>query len=255
MPLSHTLKIIRLQTLASLRTEAVRTHLSVLWWVIEPVLYMLTFYIVFGLIFERGGEGYVGVLLIGLVMWRWFDSTVRNATTIVGKYAALMHQVYLPKTIFPAVLVSVNTIKATIIIALLLVFLVFYGVIPGISWAYLPIVLLIQLCFIAGMTFLLASISPFLPDLQIVVTNLLTFLFFMSGVFFDLSAVPEQYVPWLKLNPMMVLIDSYRQILLYATTPDWFALLVVLFISCVFFAIGLNIFKRFDYRYPKMVSP
>ncbi len=254
MTLSHYINIILLQTVANLRTEAVRTHLSVLWWVIEPILYMLTFYIVFGLIFERGGEGYIAVLLIGLVVWRWFDSTVRNSTTIVSQHLSLMHQVYLPKYIFPSVLILVNTVKAMLIVLLLIGFLLLYGVTPSETWVALPIMILIQFLFIACMTMLLASLAPFLPDLQVIVTNLLTFMFFMSGVFFDLSSIPEEYVPALKLNPMLNIIDSYRSILLNNEWPDWGILSLILLFSLAGIAVAIAIFNRYDYLYPKLVS-
>ncbi|HIB76240.1 MAG TPA: ABC transporter permease, partial [Flavobacteriales bacterium] len=61
-----------------LRSEVSQNHLSLLWWVLEPVLYMTVFYLVFGLLLKRGGgPEYVPFLLTGLASWKWFDSAVR----------------------------------------------------------------------------------------------------------------------------------------------------------------------------------
>lgn len=254
MPFTHYISLILYQTYANLRTEAVRTYISVFWWVLEPVLYMITFYLVFGIIFQRGGEGYVAFLLCGLVVWKWFDSTVRNSCHIIASYASLMQQVYLPKFIFPMVLLLVNTSKAMLILLLFLIFLLFYGQEPTQSWLALPIVIIVQFLFIAAVTGLLSCMAPFLPDMQLIVSNIMTLLFFLSGILFDLSSIPERYAFYFRLNPMMTLIDCYRQVLLEGQWPDWGSLFVILIASLFGLTIAVTLFRKFDHTYPKIVS-
>ncbi|OBX34299.1 hypothetical protein A8U91_03352 [Halomonas elongata] len=69
----------------NLKSEASQNHLRYLWWILDPVLYMTVFYVVFGLLMERGGEGFIAYLLTGLVPFQWFAKTVQHTSnSIVG---------------------------------------------------------------------------------------------------------------------------------------------------------------------------
>ncbi|MEM1412169.1 MAG: ABC transporter permease, partial [Pseudomonadota bacterium] len=86
---------------ADMRAEANRSYLGILWWVIEPILYLLVFYLVFDLGLRRGGEHFAATLLTGLVVWKWFDASVRSAAMVLPENRGLMRQVYLPKLLLP----------------------------------------------------------------------------------------------------------------------------------------------------------
>jgi len=100
---------------------------------------------------------------------------------------------------------------------------------------------------------LCATVIPFVPDLKWVVDNGLTMMFFLSGVFFDISAFPEKFQFWLRLNPMAVLIDGYRSVLLLGQMPDWGQLFWVLLFSCILIVSAVRVFNRNDRIYPKLV--
>ena len=68
------LELVWYKAYADLRAEAARAYLGVLWWVLEPLLYICVFYVVFGILLDRGGQGFVSFMLCGLVVWRWFSS-------------------------------------------------------------------------------------------------------------------------------------------------------------------------------------
>ena len=206
----HYAEIVWYKAIAELRAEAARFYLGFLWWVFEPMLYMSAFYVVFGIIFERGREGYVPFMLCGLVVWKWFGSTITVCSNSIAANAGLMQQVYLPKYIFPAIVVVISTIKFLVVFILLMVFLVIYGYHPAASWLCLPVLIGLQLFLIAAVGGVIASLVPFVPDFRLILDNLIMLLFFMSGVFFDVSKAPVGIQHLLKLNPMAVLIEDYR---------------------------------------------
>jgi len=236
-----------------LMAEARRGYMGMLWWVFEPIMSMSVFYVVFGLIFKRGGEGFVPFLLCGLVLWKWFDACVRQGAGSIQGNRLLIGQVYLSKCIFPAVVVVVNSAKFLIVFILFLVFLLIYGVHPSVAWVWIPLLLLTQLMLIMAASFLVAAVVPFLPDIKILVDNALTLLFFMSGVFFDVSHAPVKFQHYLDMNPVAVLIHSWRQVLLEGVSPDWMAVGTVAVIALLFFAIALLLIKRWDRLYPKVL--
>jgi lipopolysaccharide transport system permease protein len=247
------LDLIWYKVYAELSAEAARTFLGILWWLIEPVLYMSVFYLIFGVLFQRGGEDFVYFLLIGLVVWKWFDSAIRSGMVSLQTNAAVIQQVYQPKYIFPVIVVLINTAKFLLVLLLLLLFLLISGKPVSITWLALLPLIGVQFVLIVGITSVCATVIPFVPDLKLVVDNGLTMLFFLSGVFFDISAVPEHFQVWLRLNPMAVLIENYRSVLLLEQMPDWGQLFWVLLFSCMLVATALRVFTRYDRIYPKLV--
>lgn len=247
------LDLIWYKVYAELSAEAARTWLGILWWVIEPVLYMSVFYLIFGIIFQRGGEGFVYFLLVGLVVWKWFDSSIRGGMVSLPANAAVIQQVYQPKLIFPVIVLLINTTKFLLVMLLLLLFLLIAGKPLTVTWLALLPLIGIQFVLTIGIASLCATVIPFVPDLKWVVDNGLTVMFFLSGVFFDISNVPDKFHAWLMLNPMAVLIDSYRSALLLGQMPDWGRLSWVLLFSCVLIVIAVRIFNRFDRVYPKLI--
>ena len=124
--------IIQYKTYAELKAESQRYYLGFLWWLIEPVIYMLVFYFVFGILFQRGTEDFVVFLLTGLVFWHWFQSTVMQGVDTLQANRVLYNQVFVPKYLFPAVVMLKNSAKFGVVLAVLLLFLLVYGIEPSV---------------------------------------------------------------------------------------------------------------------------
>ena len=237
---------------SDLRTEMARRFLGFLWWIIEPVMYMATFYVVFGLALRQGGPDYVPFLLSGMIAWKWFDGSVRQAGSSLAMNAGLVQQVYVPKYLFPLIQILSNTFKFLIVLILLLVFLLATGKKPGLTWLAIIPVFLTQLIFIIAIGFLLAAVIPFVQDLKQVVDNLLMLMMFMSGIFFNAEHIPDSMRFAFELNPMAVLIGAYRAILLDGQWPNWGHLGYSLLVSLPLLLIAGMIFRRFERHYPKL---
>lgn len=250
----HYLEILFFKTYADLRAEAAKTYLSFVWWILDPVLYMLVFYVVFGLLFQRGnGPEYIPFLLCGVTVWKWFDSTVRTGAVAIQTNVNLMSQVFIPKIIFPSISILNNTVKFLFVLVILLIFLQIYGV--GISLAYLsiPILFIVQLLFISACTLLLAAFVPFMPDIMMFVSYALTLLLFLSGIFYSVDRIPEAYQNYFYINPMVSIIEAYRDVLLHAKWPNWQALSYIALFSCLGVWLSWRIIARFERVYPKII--
>ncbi|MCK5876952.1 MAG: ABC transporter permease [Candidatus Marithrix sp.] len=246
-------ELIIYKTYADLRAETERTYLGFLWWIFEPILYMSVFYVFFELLLKQGTPDYVPFLLIGLTAWQWLKSCLSHgAETILGA-TGLMQQIHLPKVIFPIILVLTDTVKFLFILALLLIFLWGYGYSINITYLALPALLIIQLLFTMALVLFLAAIVPFLPDLRFVVENILLALFFMSGVMIRSDIVPEAYQTLYYSNPIVIIIESYRDILMYNTWPNGSALIIIGIISLIGIWLGTKLIARFEYIYPKIM--
>jgi lipopolysaccharide transport system permease protein len=249
------IELILYKTYADLTAEASQTYLSFLWWIVEPLLYMTVFYFVFGLLFQRGGGAdYIPFLLCGLTFWKWFDSTVRVGSNSIIINANLMRQVYVPKIVFPTITILQNTVKFSIILALLLGFLKLYGINMGATYICLPALILVQLLFIAACTYLLCAIVPFVPDIAQFIGNGMVLLMFLSGIFYPIENIPHAYQNYFYLNPMAILLEAYRDTMLYARWPNWTALGWVSLASIAGMWAAYKILFKFDRTYPRLAG-
>lgn len=250
--LSRYVELILYKTYADLRAETARTYLGFLWWIFEPIMYMSVFYVVFGLMLGHKTDNYVPFLLVGLTVWQWFKSCLSHgANTIIGAIY-ITRQVYLPKIIFPIVLILTDTVKFFFIFALLVIFLWLNGF--GVTYHYLGLIVLffVQILFTMGFTFLLAATVPFVPDLRFIVENILMAVFFASGVFMSVDIVPEHYQFYYYLNPMVSIIEGYRNVLMYEQWPDWSSLFIITLFSLVVIGLSAFMIRKFEYVYPKV---
>ena len=114
----HEKSFVIYKALANLRTEIAKTYLSFSWWILEPLLSMSVFYIVFGLLIPRKIEHFVPFLLVGLISWQWFANTIKHCMNSISGNGRLMTQVYVPKMIFPSVVIVMDFIKFLLVFLL-----------------------------------------------------------------------------------------------------------------------------------------
>ena len=250
---SHYLGFIWYRSLAQLRSESSRAYLGYLWWVLEPLLYLIVFYVVFALVLNRGDANYVQELLVGLVVWKWFDGSVRSSMDVIAQNAALIDKVYLPKIIFPSIAVLSNGIKFSLVLALLLLYSLVLGNGISIHWLALPLLIIVQSLMVYSASCLVAAITPFLPDIKMIFDKLMTLLFFLSGIFYTAESIPESIRGYFLLNPAFSLIEIYRNVLINHQWPSLSAAAYICLLSAIVLTIAIIILRRFDRVYPRLI--
>jgi lipopolysaccharide transport system permease protein len=239
---------------ADLCSEARRYYISYLWWVLEPVLEMLIFYLVFAVLLQRGGPNFVQFLLVGLVIWKWFQTTVIHCGNSIVNSRGLIRQAAIPKVFFPSVIILTDTFKAMIAFAMVLVFLALTGFTPNPAYAALPLLFLAQLSLIMAVGLAFAALTPFFPDFVLIISHLLRLTFYLSGIFFDPHKIPEPYRAWFFLNPMARLIEDYRGIVLHQRWPDPVPLLIIGTASVLVTIWVWRFIRRHNTVYPRIVA-
>jgi len=245
--------IIRYKARADLASDSLKTWAGILWWILDPVLMMLVFYVVFSVLRQRGDD-FVQFLLIGLVIWQWFAGSVTNGGNSIVQAKGLIKQIYLPKEIFPLVGILTDGFKFTIVFVLLLVFLWISGFPATSLYLWLPFLMLAQLMLIIGVVFATSALVPFAPDIMFVVRHTIRLMFFLSGIFFTADQIPEQYLKYYYANPMANLIEGYRDVLMYGRVPDADRLILISVTSFAVFLLGWWMIRHFDRTYPKIIN-
>lgn len=250
----HYLQLALLRGWADFRAEASRTWLGVLWWIADPLLNMVVLYIVFGVFFQRRTPNFVPFLLIGLVFWRYFNVTVMNMGASILNNVGMIRQVALPKLLFPMITLVTCTLEFFFTLLLLAAILILYRIplSPVILWW--PLVFGVQVLVVLGCGLTLAAFTPFVPDLNKMVNQLMRILFYMSGIFYDVRNLPERARELLVLNPMVVLIDAHRACLMDQRIPEWQSLTWIALASLAGILFGWVCIRQFNPLYAKRIA-
>lgn len=237
----------------NLKSEANRNYLSYAWWLIEPLAYMTVFYLIFGMLLQRGEEGYIAYLLTGLVPFQWFAKTVSYTAGSIVAGRGLMHKVRVSPLFFPLVGVVQNLGKQFSVFAMLFLFLILYGLPPTIHWLAIIPVVVVQFLLITVVSCLVAMVIPFLRDLHNLVPTGIQFIMFASGIFYSVDRIPEQWKTLFFLNPMANLLHQYRQVFLEASWPDWTALFYLTVSTIALFLLTLYLYKLLEDKFARVV--
>ena len=250
----RTLELVWVKASLNLRSEASIPYLSYAWWIIEPVLQMAIYYLVFAYLLKQGGHDYVPFLLTGLIPWIWFGRSVSHAqgSIIQGKY--LMNQVHIPKIFFPLTFILQDAIKQIIVFILLLIFLVLYGYEFSFGLLWVIPVILVQFLLILAFALTVSVIVPFVRDFSFVIETGLQIMMFCSGIFFNYKSIPAMETKIFFINPMAIILSSYREILMYNNVPNIKLLSCVVVLSLMMISVALYAFKKLEFIFPRVVQ-
>ncbi|GAA4868548.1 ABC transporter permease [Serinicoccus chungangensis] len=197
-----------------------------LWLIGVPILQGLAYYLIFGLILNtsRGIENFTGFLLIGVFLFRFTTTSMQQGIAVMSQSRGMTGAFSFPRAAVPLSVLLREALSMLPVLATLVLLLL--TVPPGTqvtwTWALFPLVFGLQVLFNAGIVMYTARLGSALPDLRHVVAFLARLWFYMSGVFFSLDRFVSEGV-WLSVlqaNPLYMVLDMSRDLLLYGTVPD-----------------------------------
>lgn len=245
------LELLLFKSYCDLKAENADLRLGFLWWILEPMLQMVIFYVVFELFLHRGTEHFIVFLLIGQVLWRWFQLSFARASRVLAININLIQQVYIPKSFFATSVLLNQTAKFLITLGILLPGMWAFGYHPNMAYVHLPLLFAATFFFIAGTVYMMAAIQPFFPDLRMLQEYGLRGLMFLSGVFYEGSKLPESVQKWFYLNPLAGILEAWRAVLINASAPDYGMVLYAAVLGVVFTLLGKMLFRKFNTLYPR----
>ena len=247
------LSLIWVKAVFHLRSEMRRNYLSFGWWVIEPLMYMAVYQLVFDVLLNRGGEHYSVLLMTGLIPWMWSLKAIVSSSGSILAGQGLMLQVGVHPIVFPMVMFVQASVRQIPVFLLLIGFVWFNGFGPGMHWFALIPIMMVQLLFTAGASLLVAAVIPYVRDLSNLVPTGLTLLMFLSGIFYDYRSIDEKWHGLFMLNPVAFLIKSYREVLMEQQMLDWSGLAVRGAVCALVCGVLVMLYHRLRYVYPRVV--
>ncbi len=239
---------------SGLKAEHRNSYLGYFWWLLDPLLNVLVYYFLVVIVLERGGENYPLFLVIGLVAWRWISTTINASSRSILRYSSIVNQVALPKAIFPLSFTLTQLFNFMFGLIVIAIFLIIYGVIPTVHVFYLPLIIVIQLTAHIALGLVLGYITIFVRDIENLMTYITRIFFYASPIIWEggrllrSGKVPDWLVPFIEYNPVAILVESYRDILMHHQAPDLVALGVLFVISIVVIIYMLNYYSKNEHK-------
>lgn len=240
--------------IATIKAEAKQTYIGYLWLLLDPLMFIGVYYVVFGQILGNKAPNFIVFLLVGILAFQWFQSSISQGAASIFNAGGLIKQIKLNKLIFPTSKIIHNFWQ--FIFVFITYCLLVYGFTEAkISYHFLsiPLIILTQIVVITGITFMLAAYYPFFPDIKHIIQPILRAILFLSGVFFPVEKVPDELRFYFFLNPMANLIEAYRDAMLNNVWPDFNALTKMLVIFLVLIFLGHYLIRKNDSAYAKVI--
>ena len=221
--------------------------LGFLWTYINPLCQVIVYSIVFRIIFRVNIEKFYLYLIIGMMPWTFFSSSVQGGTTCIRAQSDMVKKIYFPREVIPISYVTSTFVNMLLsfIIVFLAVMVSGFGISFKVIW-YLPLIMIIQYIFVLGLALIVSSITVYFRDLEQIVSVLMMAWIYVTPIMYNVEYVPDAYRKYIVLNPMTPIVEIYHQVLYYRMTPTRNYLLLACGASLLSFVIGVVLFACID---------
>jgi lipopolysaccharide transport system permease protein len=241
--------------LRNLKLRYKQTALGAAWAVLQPLLTMAVFAVIFGRLARLGSDGlpYPVFALAALVPWTYFANALTQAGNSLVDQHQLLTKVYFPRLLLPLAAVIAGLADLAIAFALLVVVLAWYGIAPSIRLLALPAFVLLAVASAIAPGVWLAALNVRYRDVRYVIPFLVQIWLFATPVAYSSSLVPERWRPLYGLNPMAGVVDGFRWMVAPGGSTLGAGLAASIAAVTILLSAGLYFFRRMERTFADVV--
>jgi lipopolysaccharide transport system permease protein len=243
-------ELIRNLVARDLKVRYRNSFLGFAWCLLNPLLMMAVFTVVFTVLMKSNIPNFPVFILIGLLAWNLNTTSVMGAVNSIVGNSGLVMKVYFPREILPVSVVLSNTVNFLLALIVLFAMIFVFGINLSASILFLPIILIVQLTFSLGLALFLSALTVFYRDVGIIMETLILAWFFLTPVFYRMEDLIPQYARLMYIaNPMASIISAYRDVLYHGGMPGLDFLSRTFATSLVILIGGYWFFRRTSKRF------
>lgn len=236
-----------------LKVRYKNTVLGYLWSVANPMAFALTFFVAFKHALRVDIPNYILFLLVGLFPWQFFSNAVGQAPSMFLANANIIKKVKFPRFLLVLGLVGNHAFHFFLTIPILLIFMIYYQVnLTYILIIGIPILFFNQLLLIIGLSLFISSLNLYFRDMENLTQVLVNLLFYLTPILYKREMVPMEYQIFLTLNPMVKVIELWRDLIL-ANELYWDTFFESFIINVIVCLIGVLTYKKLERRFAEIV--
>ena len=241
------------------------TLLGNVWWILDPLLQMLVYWVLVGVILERDRYPDFPLFIFAAILpWKWFDSSVKSGRYAIIGSERLIKQINFPKLVLPlSSALSQVVAFAFGLVPLTLLMLLFYSDRMSLWLLSIPLIAVVQLVFTLALSIAISAVNVFYRDIGNFMRHAMRFWFYLSPTLYGIDQVKRIAADkpivgpvidvWYAINPFTYLLGAYRAAIYEGVSPHWGALGILLLVSLVLLALAVLLFKRLEPSFAKVL--
>jgi lipopolysaccharide transport system permease protein len=240
-------------TITDLKIKYQSSVLGFAWSLLNPLLMMLILYFVFANVFRFNQEHFALYILIGIMAWRFLANGTSSAMgSIVGR-PSLVTKIYIPRHILVLATTLSCFISSLLEFCILIPLLFIFGATITPYIFFLPLAHGIFFFIVYGLSLMLAALYVYYRDLSQIWDVVMQLGFFLSPICYPIKIIPPQYLTFYVLNPVTILIETYRNFLLYGVPPGLRSIGYLLISAFILMMAGRAVFNRLERRFAEVI--
>jgi lipopolysaccharide transport system permease protein len=241
--------------LSSIRTEFrarfIRSRLGGLWMIIHPLTQVAIYALVLAGMMGARLQGmannkfaYALYLLSGMLAWSLFSEVISRCLTLFIDNGNLLKKIVFPHICLPLIVTGSALFNNLLLFLAIIVLFGLFGHVPGAQIAWVPLLMLVTLALALGIGLILGVLNVFIRDVGQVVPVVLQLGFWFTPIVYAPNVVPEAFRPFLHVNPMATIVQSFQNTMVFNTSPHFVGLAWLVLLTLLLLAGAFIMFRR-----------
>lgn len=224
-----------------------QTILGFAWAILNPLVQIVIFTVIFGKIAKISTEGIPYILFssVAIIPWTYMAQSMTQSSQSLVQNQGMLGKIYFPRLIYPMISVLSKLVDFGISFFIILILMLYYRVSPTWNLLFFPLFFIIMISIPAGVGLWLSSFSIRFRDLRHAMPFLIQMLIYMAPIVYSASSIPEKYRIIYSLNPIVGVIEGYRACLLGTQMP-WLYIWPGIITATILLISGAFYFKRME---------
>lgn len=242
-------------TMRIIRARYQQSILGGLWAVLQPIAMITIFTAVFSYFIrvDTGNTPYAVFAYTAMVPWMLFSTGIADMVESITGNMNLVSKIYFPREMLVISSLLARVLDFIIAYSVLIILMLIYQVpIFLASWAFLPLILFVQFAISLGIGLLGAAVNVFYRDIRLMISLIIQIWFYATPIVYPISLVPENIRPYYFINPMVGIIQSYRNVMIDGSAPPS-EFIISAMIAIIVLAVGYWLFKRLEIQFADII--
>ena len=224
-----------------------QTVLGFSWAILNPLVQIIIFSIIFGRVAKIPTDGipYVLFSTVAIIPWTYMSESMSASSQSLVTGQNLLGKVYFPRIIFPLTSVLAKLVDFSISIMLVVAVMFYFQISPTWNLVYLPLLVLLMMIVPTGVGLWLSALAIRYRDVKFAMPFIIKMLIYSAPILYTASAIPDQYRFLYSLNPLVAVIEGYRACLLGMPMP-WEFILPGSLVAVLVLIFGAIYFRRME---------
>ncbi|MHB1693011.1 MAG: ABC transporter permease [bacterium] len=229
-------------SLKELKTQYRGSYLGFLWSLMNPLLLLIIYTFLFVIVFHNPAKAYPVYLFCGILPFTWFQSSILSGIASIAGAGSLVSKSLMPPEIIVLSKIGANLLNYLLSVPVLVLFIYIFKMQVGLPLIYFPLLIVIEFFLIAGVSLFFAALNVFYRDIQFIILNLTTFLFFSMPVMYFDKQLPLKIRHLVYFNPVAYIMKCFQDIFYFNMFPRPLYAIGILFASLMLFIAGYSYF-------------